>query len=223
MATDGRDARWDQHRVDRKRELVSHALRAIRVHGPGVSLEDIAARAGTSKTVLYRHFGGRAGLYADVVDSVHAYIRADLTAALDMSQARDLAQLTTTLTDGYLALVERDPDIYRFVMNGAGGAGAVDPAGRVPIVIASSVAAVIVARAGDQGIAAATSQTWAHGLVGFIQAVADRWMDDPDREPRRAVVDRVGALFAPAFAAATHTSQAEPVTASALATSNPVT
>ncbi|WP_159449365.1 TetR/AcrR family transcriptional regulator [Demequina sp. NBRC 110051] len=218
MATDGRDARWDQHRVDRKRELVSHALRAIRVHGPGVSLEDIAGRAGTSKTVLYRHFGGRAGLYADVVDSVHAYIRADLTAALEMTDLSDLARLTDTLTDGYLTLVERDPHIYRFVMNGAGGAGAVDPAGRVPAVIAESVAEVIVARAGTQGVDAATAATWAHGIVGFIQAVADRWMDDPDREPRAAVVARVSALFTPAFAAATAADPAPPTTASAIPT-----
>lgn len=213
MAIDGRDARWDQHRVDRKRELLSHALRAIRVHGAGVSLDDIAARAGTSKTVLYRHFGGRAGLYADVVDSVHAYIRTDLTAQLKSSDVSDLGRLTHTLADGYLGLVERDPDIYRFVMNGAGGAGAIDPAGRVPTVIAAYVTDVIADGAGALGVDEATAATWAHGLVGFIQAVADHWMDDPDREPRDVVVARVTALFTPAFSLAT-----EPAPASALPT-----
>ena len=52
MAIDGRDTRWDQHRADRRRALVSDALRAIRVSGPGVGMEEIAARAVTSKTVI---------------------------------------------------------------------------------------------------------------------------------------------------------------------------
>ncbi|GMA37534.1 TetR/AcrR family transcriptional regulator [Demequina litorisediminis] len=120
MAIDGRDTRWDQHRTQRRRELVSDALRAIRVHGPGVGMDEIATRAGTSKTVIYRHFGDRAGLYAAVVESVHAYIRDGVTEALQASEHGDLAHLTDTLADGYLGLVERDPYIYRFVMNGPG-------------------------------------------------------------------------------------------------------
>ena len=43
-----------------------------------MSLDEIAAEAGTSKTVLYRHFGDRTGLYVCVVESVHDYIRSNL-------------------------------------------------------------------------------------------------------------------------------------------------
>lgn len=34
----------------------------------GTSVEEIAARAGVSKPVVYEHFGGKEGLYAVVVD-----------------------------------------------------------------------------------------------------------------------------------------------------------
>ncbi len=181
---------------------MSDALRAIRVHGAGVGMDEIAARAGTSKTVIYRHFGDRAGLYDAVVESVHAYIRDGLTEALAATEDGDLTHLTDTLADGYLSLVERDPHIYRFVMNGPGGGGAVDPGGRVPVVIADYVAQILVEHAGASGVDRATAETWAHGLVGFIQAVCDRWMDAPAREPRDAVVARISALFTPAFAGA---------------------
>ena len=53
---DGRASRWEEHRRQRRVELVDHTVRAIRQHGAGVGLDDIAAQAGTSKTVIYRHF-----------------------------------------------------------------------------------------------------------------------------------------------------------------------
>ena len=65
--TDGRDTRWATHREQRRRELVEDTLRAIRKHGAGVGMDEIAAQAGTSKTVIYRHFGDRAGLIAAAI------------------------------------------------------------------------------------------------------------------------------------------------------------
>ncbi|WP_062073207.1 TetR/AcrR family transcriptional regulator [Demequina sediminicola] len=200
MATDGRDSRWDEHRATRRTELVSHSLRAIRVHGPGVGMEEIAARAGTSKTVIYRHFGGRAGLYDAVVGAVHGYIRDSLTVALQDTEVGDAGHLVETLADSYLSLVEKDPHIYRFVMNGPGGSGAIDPAGRVPSTIAAYVATIITDHRGTHGVSESCARTWGHGFVGFVQAVADRWMDQPDREPRDVVVQQISQLLTPAFA-----------------------
>ena len=76
MATsvDGRATRWAQHNAERRRELVEATLRAIRKHGHGIGMDDLAADAGTSKTVFYRHFGDRAGLYTAVVESVQEFI-----------------------------------------------------------------------------------------------------------------------------------------------------
>ena len=34
----------------------------------GTTVEEIAAKAGVSKPVVYEHFGGKEGLHADVVD-----------------------------------------------------------------------------------------------------------------------------------------------------------
>ncbi len=85
---DGRSTRWDQHRATRRRELVEATLRAIRKHGAGVGMDDIAAVAGTSKTVIYRHFSDRQGLYAAVCESVDALILHNLDLATGTGRAR---------------------------------------------------------------------------------------------------------------------------------------
>ncbi len=202
--TDGRDTRWQQHRLDRRRELVSHALRAIRVHGARVGMDEIAARAGTSKTVIYRHFGDRAGLYDAVVAAVHDYIHAGLTAALEGGAGRDLADLVHDLADAYLALVERDPDIYRFVLDrpAVASAAAADPAGSLTAIMGDHVADAIAAQLSAQDLDPACAPTWGHGVVGFIRATADRWMAAPDRAPRAVVVAQVDALLGSALASA---------------------
>ncbi len=48
----------------------------------GTSVEEIAARAGVSKPVVYEHFGGKDGLYAVVVDREVAALLERFTAAL---------------------------------------------------------------------------------------------------------------------------------------------
>ena len=204
VKVDGRDTRWEAHRAQRRRELVSHALRAIRVHGGGVSMEEIAARAGTSKTVVYRHFGDRSGLYAAVVDSVHDYIHAGVTEALSSTEDQDLEQLVHDLADAYLRLVERDPEIYRFVLHRPPSTGeqTIDPAGSLTALIGDHVADAIAGRLRHRGLETDQAATWGHGLVGFVRASADRWMAAEPRPPRDIVVAQITALFAPAFAGA---------------------
>lgn len=204
MTTDGRAARWEGHRASRKVALVSDALRAIRAHGPEVGMDDIAAQAGVTKTVLYRHFADRAGLYRAVVERVHDRIHDELTAALQLTDAADIGRLAGDLADAYLSLVERDPHIYRFVLvrPAAGPAGQLDPAGALPDLIGEHVAAAIEEHLDARGVDPALASTWGHGLVGFVRAAADHWMAHEPDVPRAEVVARITRLFTPAFAGA---------------------
>lgn len=200
---DGRDTRWAAHRIARRRELVEHALRAIRRQGAGIGMDEIAAQAGTSKTVIYRHFGDRAGLYVAVLEHVHAFIHRRLTAALAGSEPEELGDLVGDLADAYLTLVERDPEIYRFVLTrpADGTASRVDPLGGLPELIGDHVSAAIAGRLADRGQNPACASTWGHGLVGFVRAAADHWMAGEPRVPRSVIVAHISALFSPALAA----------------------
>ena len=197
--TDGRSTRWDEHRASRRRELVEATLRAIRQHGAGVGMDDIAAAAGTSKTVFYRHFTDRSGLYAAVSESVDARILRDLGSAMGAvapgggadpspEPSPDLASrggspraIIAAAIDSYLALVERDPEVYRFVVNAplldtpAGG----DPALAVTSHIADQMSALIGAALAAAGRDTSAASVWGVGVVGMVRAAADQWLADP--------------------------------------------
>lgn len=197
---DGRAARWVEHNAERRRALVESTLRAIRRHGASLSLDEIAHASGTSKTVLYRHFGDRSGLYVAVVESVHGYIWSNLDFPLSAAASLDPAELTTQLADAYLSVVERDPEIYRFVVT--------RPPGDTPV---ADPVASFTARIGDrlsdaladwlrrQGRDTGAATTWGHGIVGFTWAVADQWLATGRQRPRAEIVACISDLFTPAF------------------------
>ena len=54
----------------RREQLVEATLAAVGKHGAGVGMDEIAAEAGTSKTVVYRHFADRTELYVAVCTRV---------------------------------------------------------------------------------------------------------------------------------------------------------
>lgn len=198
---DGRDSRWAQHRAQRRRELVDAALRAIRKHGPSVGMDDIASEAGTSKTVVYRHFGDRTGLYVAVVESVDQRILDSLSAAMVDTDPDDATALVGAMVDAYLMLVEKDPEIYRFVVtrplvdapvNG-------DPVAGITDRIGAQVTRVLRSYLLRHGQDASCAETWGSGLVGFVRAAADHWLTSEQPRPRAAVVADVTTLFAPAF------------------------
>jgi AcrR family transcriptional regulator len=196
---DGRSTRWDEHRATRRRELVEATLRAVRQHGATVGMDDIAAVAGTSKTVIYRHFTDRQGLYAAVSASVDARILRDLEQAMGAT-GDDLGDtgaapraLIAAAIDSYLALVERDPEVYRFVVNAplldAPSAG--DPAGPVTGHIADRLGSVIAAALRAAGRDVDAAGVWAAGLVGMVRAAADRWLATPAGMTRAVLTEHL--------------------------------
>ncbi|HMQ36172.1 MAG TPA: TetR/AcrR family transcriptional regulator [Micropruina sp.] len=199
---DGRDTRWTEHRLQRRRELVESALRAIRRHGATVGMDDIAAEAGTSKPVIYRHFGDRPGLYRAVVEKVAQFILDDLRASVGWDTAfdadgDDVTRLIRDLTLSYLRLVQRDPEIYRFVLSRplVDGDDADDPVTGLTMRIGGRIAEKLRAN----GVPAARADTWGHGLVGCVRAATDQWIRDGMNRPATDVADDLCDLLGPAY------------------------
>ncbi len=209
---DGRDARWETHRLRRRHELVEDTLRAIRRHGPGVGMDEIAAEAGTSKTVLYRHFGDRTGIYLAVVEAVDRVVLGDLASVADESgcspdgSPADVMGVIAAMVQAYLRLVARDPGIYRFVVTRPllDAAAAVertdlpDPlltlTGRIGDQLSATIAAHLVRNGRDP----APAVIWGHGIVGFVRAAADHWVThNPPDTTAEDVTEAVVALLRP--------------------------
>lgn len=203
--SDGRATRWQEHNHQRRRDLVASTLRAIRKHGAGVGMDEVAAEAGTSKTVIYRHFGGRAGLYTAVVEWVHAFIGSKLAPALQAAAEMDPGRLIRELTDTYLSLVERDPEIYQFVVTRPQTTDEVaDPVTSITTRIGNEVAEAFRTWLAARGLDEAAATTWGHGVIGFVWAVADKWMTTGHERPREDIVEFTARLFEPAFAHQQH-------------------
>ena len=79
----------------------------------GTSVEEIAARAGVSKPVVYEHFGGKEGLYAVVVDREVSRMLGTVTEGLSGGTARELLEQAAM---ALLSYVENDSDGFRILV-----------------------------------------------------------------------------------------------------------
>lgn len=188
-AVDGRSSRWESHRARRRTELVEATLRAIRARGAGVGMDDIASSAGTSKTVFYRHFTDRAGLYSAVAERVNRIILRDITRAVGdlgalapgAARRTEPRALLAAAVDAYLSLVETDPEVYRFIV----AAPLVPPAERTETIdlastmsraIGVQIGALIATALAAAGRSTEPAETWGHAVVGMVRAAGDEWL-----------------------------------------------
>lgn len=220
---DGRSTRWAEHRRNKKRELSSAALRAIRQRGPQVGMGEIAEVAGTSKTVYYRHFSDRAGLWSAVVDRSVDFIYDELP--LSQIDQLTVPELIAELADSYLTLVEKDPEIYEFVTSRPGTPSPAEYTDPV-VTLTARIAGKLAETLDLQGVGE-RSEIWAQAIVGAIWAIANRWMSTGRSKPKDEVVAQIRDLFAPGLSLHHHPlidlSKEHPMsTTSPVATANPV-
>ena len=181
---DRRDSRWDEHRRTRREQIVQATVTAVGTHGAGVGMEEIAAAAGTSKTVVYRYFADRTELHAAVCARVAARLLTELREALlSSSQPR---QMIAAAIETYLAFLEADPELYRFVVHGQNGhfGPQGDPVTSLSALVGDQAAALTATALEQAGRDPAAAAPWGHGLVGLVRSAADWWLQAERPMPR---------------------------------------
>ncbi|WP_222267678.1 TetR family transcriptional regulator [Modestobacter marinus] len=181
---DRRDSRWDEHRRARREQLVEATLAAVGRHGAGVGMDEIAAEAGTSKAVVYRHFADRSELYVAVCARVAGQLVRKLRDAMGSSEHP--RQMVSAAVETYLAFIEADPELYRFVVGHTLVDRPIDadPISSLSDLIGDEVGALVAAaltRAGEDTAAAAP---WGHGVIGLVRAAGDWWLRADRPMPR---------------------------------------
>jgi len=170
---DGRSSRWDDHREERRAELVLAAVAAIDEFGPDAGIAQVAAAAGVSKPVLYRYFDDKHELHDRVVVWAAEQVVARIAPALN--QDGPVRERIAVAVDAYLSLLSEHPHVFRLVLRHRGADGALMPPGSHRI--SATFARVIGDGMRTLGLDAGGAEPWAHGLVGLGLGAGEWWLD----------------------------------------------
>jgi AcrR family transcriptional regulator len=162
---------------ERRQQLLEATRRAVRRIGPEASMDEIAAEAGITKPILYRHFESRVGLATAVTDDYSTEFLAHVTERVRGS--RTPADLMRLLIDAYLEFVERDPALFAFNdERGFGRSAALGHTVQSRRPLQRGVSFVLHNALASQGRDPAPAETWGHAISGMLAAGARWWLDD---------------------------------------------
>jgi AcrR family transcriptional regulator len=180
-----RDSERQRRRERRREELLDAADRVTHRSGLASSMEEIAAEAGITKPVLYRHFGDKEGLHEALTERYIGELKRALRPAAETEDPR--SRLAATI-DAYLSYVEREPDRYRFLL-----AAAEQP--RTAALVAhfrrehiGGCAFTSVAKLERAGLDPGFAEHWAQCVSGMIRAAGASWLESRSL-PRRRLVE----------------------------------
>ncbi|QCO98609.1 TetR/AcrR family transcriptional regulator [Arthrobacter sp. 24S4-2] len=180
---DGRAARWQSHREERRRELIKSARKAVHALGSDASMEDIAAAAGTSKSVFYRYFGDKAGLQQAVGEVVLSQMQRRIQEAAQSAQTPREGLLA--MVSAYLQMAETSPNVYTFVTtHSAGDAGAASGSMATAGALGHFFEEVrdMIARPMREHLGAGREAVigyWPTAAIGLVRNAGEQWLGTP--------------------------------------------
>lgn len=192
MATVGENGGRDP---GRRRALLDAADRVIRREGPQASMAAIAAEAGITKPILYRHFGDKSGLYQALADrhirTVIKQLRREFARARTDLRTRARATIET-----YLDMISANLNLYRFLFHRAGAEDRRTHSHMAGIVrsLGEELGAVIAA---DGTVSdPVRAQILGHAFVGMVQTTGDWWLEHHEVDRRQVVESLVEVVVA---------------------------
>ena len=148
------------------------------------TVEEIAAKAGVSKPVVYEHFGGKEGLYAVVVDREIRALLDGITGALTSNghARRLLEQAALALLD----YVENSTDGFRILVRDSPVTQSTGTFASLISDVASQVEHLLADEFRGRGLEAETAPLYAQMLVGMVALTGQFWLNH--RRPKKAEV-----------------------------------
>jgi AcrR family transcriptional regulator len=185
---DARRDRWRSHRAARRAEFVEAAMRALAEHGPDVGMDHIAAEAGVTKPVLYRHFADKADLFVALGHRGTEILFDRLIPALNNEEA-PVPRIRKSL-DAFFTTVDEHPHLYRMLLrrNLANRPVEQDIVAEDKELIAKALSVLLGDYLRAMNLDSGAAEPWAHGIVGMVQNVSEWWLERRTMN-REAVVE----------------------------------
>jgi AcrR family transcriptional regulator len=188
---DARRERWRAHRENRREEFVEATLRAVHTHGPDVGMDEIAAEAGVTKPVLYRHFTDKADLYFAVGTRATEILMSQIVPAL--ADDGPIYERIRRAVDVYVGFIDEYRELYRFLVLRANPVKRDlerEDKSKIAGVLTELLTAYLKLFRMDADIAGPS----AHGIVGLVQGAGEWWLNHPEEMTRERLTDHVTRL-----------------------------
>jgi hypothetical protein len=106
-----------------------------------------------------------------------------------MESTGEPRQMVAAAVETYLAFLEADPELYRFVVQApdrpaAQGPRDTDPIANLSHLVGDQAAALVAVALEQAGRDPAAALPWGHGLVGLVRSAADWWLQADRPMPR---------------------------------------
>ena len=180
----------------RRQELLEAADRVVLRDGPSASMNAIAAEAGITKPILYRHFGDKSGLYRALAERHTDALLAALRTALDAPS--DRRERVAATIDTYLGRIEAHPQVYRFLMHPAESEQGFDAGQQTaPLLrrLGEELGKFIEERLEMGPGGHELARVWGHGIVGMMHAAGDWWLGERPCSRKQLVEHLVDLLW----------------------------
>jgi AcrR family transcriptional regulator len=152
-------------------------VEAARRVGPELAVDDVARSAGVSKTVIYRYFSDKDELIDAVLERIAQTILLPRLLGELTADHPDQRTALRAVVAAFVALIEEDPELYRFGYAQAGRSGRADLVADAERVVGQALEEHFAARLAEAGLPTEPATTWAYGVVGMVQLAAHRWSD----------------------------------------------
>ncbi|MFP8906670.1 TetR family transcriptional regulator [Streptomyces atacamensis] len=149
----------------------------------GTSVEEIAAKAGVSKPVVYEHFGGKEGLYAVVVDREMRRLLDMVTGALTGGHPRELLEQAAFALLDY---IEQYTDGFRILVRDSPVAQSTGNFASLISDIATQVEDILGLEFKARGFDPKLAPLYAQALVGMVALTGQWWLNA--RKPNKPEV-----------------------------------
>ena len=152
-------------------------MRALAEHGPDVGMDHIAAEAGVTKPVLYRHFTDKADLFVALGQRGTEILFDRLIPAMNNEEA-PVPRIRKSL-DAFFSTVEEHPNLYRVLVRRSFAKATVeqDIVAEDKELIANALSALLGDYLRSLNIDSGGAEPWAHGIVGMVQNVSEWWLE----------------------------------------------
>jgi AcrR family transcriptional regulator len=165
---------------ERRAQLLDVGRRLFAERGlDGTSIEEIAARAGVSKPVVYEHFGGKEGLYAVVVDREVERFLNMATTLLDGED--NMAKFEIAAVE-LLKYIQENSDGFRILVRDSNPTSGSGTFASLMGDIASQVEHILGDVLRTRGYDPKLAPIYAQMLVGMVASAGQWWLDE--RKPK---------------------------------------